>query len=554
MTLLPIVERELRVAARRRAAYWSRVGACLAALALLAWLAWVAPGTFFDPQKSGRVLFTVLSALTFTVGLGVGGSLTADCLSSEKREGTLGLLFLTDLRGFDVVLGKLAATSLVASYAMLAMLPVLALPLLLGGITQAALIGTAVGLMNTLFFSLTAGLVVSAISRDERRATSGTAALILGVTLGLPLLGVLAEELAGSPGRRGISELLALPSPAYGFMLGMDRLVNAPGTGGPSAAKFWTSQVWVHALSWLFLLLACAILPRTWHETGATRREAAGWRGGWPAWALGGEAARLEARRHLLAINPVTWLTNRHRARVLAPWVLLGGGAGLWFAGAAWLRVDWHTTVVALLFGFGLQALFKYQVAAEACRRFAEDRRSGALELLLSTPLTAREIVHGQMLALARIFAGPLAVLLVADALLLGSAWRDAGGEASELAWVFGVSMGVTVLDCVALGWLGMWKGLRARSYGSALGQTVGWVQVFPWAAWILGVFTVAALEVFGSSTNSEDSAVVALLSTWAFVNVATDVVVIVWAQARLANRFTAEATGLGRRGGKGKE
>ena len=29
---------------------------------------------------------------------------TADSLSAEKREGTLGLLFLTDLRGYDVVL------------------------------------------------------------------------------------------------------------------------------------------------------------------------------------------------------------------------------------------------------------------------------------------------------------------------------------------------------------------------------------------------------------------------------------------------------------------
>ena len=35
---------------------------------------------------------------------------TADCLSEEKREGTLGLLFLTDLKGYDVVFGKLVAT------------------------------------------------------------------------------------------------------------------------------------------------------------------------------------------------------------------------------------------------------------------------------------------------------------------------------------------------------------------------------------------------------------------------------------------------------------
>jgi hypothetical protein len=59
---------------------------------------------------------------------------TADCISSEKREGTLGLLFLTDLKGYSVILGKMLATSLNSFYALTAIFPVLAIPLLLGGI------------------------------------------------------------------------------------------------------------------------------------------------------------------------------------------------------------------------------------------------------------------------------------------------------------------------------------------------------------------------------------------------------------------------------------
>ena len=35
--------------------------------------------------------------------------MTADCLSEEKREGTLGLLFLTDLRGYDIVVSSSSA-------------------------------------------------------------------------------------------------------------------------------------------------------------------------------------------------------------------------------------------------------------------------------------------------------------------------------------------------------------------------------------------------------------------------------------------------------------
>jgi ABC-type transport system involved in multi-copper enzyme maturation permease subunit len=544
MTFLPVVERELRVAARRRAAHWWRVGACLLVFSVMAWLAWVAGETFFAPQRSGRALFTVLSAVIFALCLGVGGALTADCLSSEKREGTLGLLFLTDLRGYDVVLGKLAATSLAAFYALLAALPVLALALLLGGLSRLALVGTAVCLLNTIFFSLTAGLFVSAISRDERRANSATAALILGIAFGLPLLGAGIEELTGWTGRRGLGEALAMPSPIYGFAVGMDRLVNVSGPGAPSTAQFWFCQFWVQAQSWGFLLLACAILPRTWHETGASGPESGGWRAVCHRWWFGGTERRRELRQKLLALSPVLWLTHRHRPRVRAPWVLLAIAGVLWVAGSLWLGVDWNTTMVAVSFALGLHTLFKYQVAAEAVRRFAEDRRSGALELLLSTPLTPAEIVRGQWLALRRIFAAPLGAMLLADLLLLATAWRDAGGEAGALAWVFAVGMAVAALDCVTLGWLGMWQGLRARTYTVGLGVTLGWVLALPWALWCFGAFTAIAFEARGHDTNP----FTLFLASWLVVAILTDLFALYWARTRLARHFAAEAVGLRRK------
>ena len=59
----------------------------------------------------GTGIFGVLKWMGMIYACGAGVFLTADCLSEEKREGTLGLLFLTDLRGHDVALGKLLATS-----------------------------------------------------------------------------------------------------------------------------------------------------------------------------------------------------------------------------------------------------------------------------------------------------------------------------------------------------------------------------------------------------------------------------------------------------------
>src|SRR5438034_7581247 len=87
------------------------------------------------PHEVALVLFRILAGASVLFSLLSGVRSTADCLSEEKREGTLGLLFLTDLKGYDVVLGKLAATSLNAFYGVLAVLPMMAIPLLMGGVT-----------------------------------------------------------------------------------------------------------------------------------------------------------------------------------------------------------------------------------------------------------------------------------------------------------------------------------------------------------------------------------------------------------------------------------
>src|SRR6266581_1518256 len=134
MTFLPIVGRELRVAARRGGTYWTRSLAAGAAVLVGMWFFGFSFGT--TPPHVSYFIFIGISAVGLLYALVAGRRFTADCLSSEKREGTLGLLFLTDLKGYDVVFGKLAATSFRALYGLLALLPVLAVPLLLGGVTN----------------------------------------------------------------------------------------------------------------------------------------------------------------------------------------------------------------------------------------------------------------------------------------------------------------------------------------------------------------------------------------------------------------------------------
>ena len=129
MTFLPIVTRELRVSARRRRTYWVRFATAALALLFFGWsvlfLHMAGAATF-----AGKMLFGGLVALIWIYAILGGVFQTADTLSEEKREGTLGLLFLTDLKGYDIVLGKLAATSLNAFYGVLALFPVMAIPVL----------------------------------------------------------------------------------------------------------------------------------------------------------------------------------------------------------------------------------------------------------------------------------------------------------------------------------------------------------------------------------------------------------------------------------------
>src|SRR5215475_4386298 len=133
MTFLPIVARELRVASRRRVTYWVRIGAALAVIIIGTWVFLMEQRE--APGDISKVLFGVLTGSALLYSLLSGIRDTADCLSSEKREGTLGLLFLTDLRGYDVVIGKMTANSLNAFYGILAVLPIFGVPILMGDIT-----------------------------------------------------------------------------------------------------------------------------------------------------------------------------------------------------------------------------------------------------------------------------------------------------------------------------------------------------------------------------------------------------------------------------------
>jgi hypothetical protein len=119
---------------------------------------------------------------------------------------------------------------------------------------------------------------------------------------------------------------------------------------------------------------------------------------------------------------------------------------------------------------------------------FADARDSGAFELLLCTPLTAREIVEGHMLGLKKMFYRPVAVLLSIEGVLLGAqVWVMGLGGTSLLVCVGVVGLvtlclAAATMDLAAVARFGLWQGLVQRKPAKALTRTVLIVLVLPMA------------------------------------------------------------------------
>src|SRR4051812_2699466 len=354
MTFLPIASRELRVAARKRSTFWLRVIA--AVIGMMIGGGFMLMSTFQPTglPSMGRALFGSLTWISVIAALATGIFFTADCLSEEKREGTLGFLFLTDLRGYDVVLGKLSATSLRGWFALLALFPVLAVTLLMGGVTGVQFWKATLALANALFFSLATGLFVSSLGRDSQRVMAATLFLLIILAGGGPI----CDAVIAGVKHRGFIPVWSVTSPAFAFSQ-----ANAWGR-----SPFWRALVLSHLIAWALLALACGLVPKTWQERG---RKSTGSMRGWAyAFKYGPAKQRGRLRRKLLERHPVMWLASRERWQAVAIWIialLVSGMAGYAVFGAP--REVWF---VWNLMGTLFTTLIYFWAASQSCRFFVE--------------------------------------------------------------------------------------------------------------------------------------------------------------------------------------
>ncbi len=414
-----IVQRELREQARQVGTYWLRLsGAVL--LLLVFGLVW--NSNLARAINGGRGYFVGLNRLLFATIWLIGPVLTADCLSREKRDGTLGLLFLTPLRARDVVLGKGFVNALKAFAVLLAALPVLVVPILLGGVSwpdavkMFLLHGAALGL------ALTAGMVASSCTASWIRARLLAVVLAVGAGVVFLLLHVgmttLTVWFSGS-GTKGmeLSEMfghnfqtlwfrnsIMLRTPAYFWR---DFSVAA---GGWSSVRFAAG---VFGISLLLVVLAVGVATRAVRMT---------WQGEppSPAWQRRIRfftAVRVskgwfrDRMRRLMDLNPIWW---RHLSTWSARVVTLGWlGLAMVLLTAAFTGLGAGATRA----NWALEKLLLVGIAFSSAASFRQERESGALELLLVTGLEPARMLRGRLLALGVQFL-PASVLVWGTPLL----------------------------------------------------------------------------------------------------------------------------------------
>ncbi len=512
MTSLPIVERELGIASRKIGSWLPRW--IIAIAAVLFGGGWLLIASLEGGMMKGDIFFAILAWACFAYCLLAGLWTTTGTLTREKTDGTLGLLFLTDLRGYDVVLGKMITASLKSFYGVLAVLPVLALPLLMGGVTNDQLWRTIGALLNILIFSLSLGMFFSALSWHTGRAIFWTFFSLLGVTM-LPLFYLWSG---------GVSSFLHFLSPGFAMAN-----ASAPVIGGQVAGfvGYWSWLGGGLAVSGALLALASWIIPYRWRETKLREQTLR------LAKRPTGDASRPSAVQQaaLLDANPAGWLVWRMRTfrvsrRLLMYFMITVGALLLGYMALGGVVIGEIWWIMASLI-WGASFWIRLEVARHAVTTIHEAKASGALEQILVTPVDERHFRRGHFAAMVRFWMWPvilLASLPIVAALLsmLTTGWifDDALFGFSIMGMMGLLFVAVFFGDLFALYYSGCWFALRSNNYSAAFWKTFGFVYLLP---------------TIGS---------VFLCWLGQFVWLVTDIIFIVWPLTSLQGNFRRVVSG----------
>ena len=334
-------------------------------------------------------------------------ALTADCLSRERREGTLGLLFLTHLRSEEVVLGKGFVHMLRGAALWLSALPVLSIAIFLGGVSWLDIASAFTLQISLMVLALGAGLLASSVCINPISAIVVAEVLSFTLTCCLVRLGASAW-------------LPSLPvqwTPGLPQFFPMLMSIGGALEGGNSWSNALTKSpqflsAWVFTLTGLFfgaLLLAFSCLSLAtrrvhwlWRDRPLSPRQFRLWQFWFAPRLWSPRFARMRGR--ILDRNPMGWLeryaTRQRLINLICCAVVLVVDSRLMSSAQPWQHFEFVQMWLAILLILA--------IASESATLFRQERESGALELLLVAPLSAGELIGRRLVAFWRRFLWPV--------------------------------------------------------------------------------------------------------------------------------------------------
>lgn len=375
-------------------------------LGLTAWqvfVGWDRSATLGDTARFGSVLFYVL---TFWVQLPLliffAALSSASAIAREKDRRTFVLLLMTDLRNHEIVLGKLFGSLFQIFFLLAGMIPVLALLLLLGGVSPAQ-VGQALLIMAAT--AIGAGSLGSLVALWREKTFPALALTVLFLVLYLCLvqaltkLPFLVDWFSGSESYRIGPTLEAWQSYLDPF-LALRSVLEPPLHTEPGLAPAYGYTLAMVLLSILLNIWAMLRL-RVWNPSGEPiiQRERPEEE----------EEEKDRARAHAAPgpirrvwANPILW--REIRTRAYGRWPFLVQAAYLlvfclicYWALAPLLTLNARTSFFAASGLVPLGILSLLLVSVQAATAITSERDTGALDLLLVTDLTPNEFIFGKL-------------------------------------------------------------------------------------------------------------------------------------------------------------
>ncbi len=494
----PVIQRELIEQSRSPSLYRLRIASAAAVILTLVWgvLSWEemrrSGNMVFGPWgitiSEGGFLFGRVQMGLMLVILALAPTLTADAIARERREATLGLLGLTPLSPAAVATGKSAANGLRALTLWMAAVPVLTVPFLMGGLSAQQVIEAVMTQVAALLIGLSSGLVASSLAQQFRRSLALAFAFeVLLLFLVAFLQTVIAAVLVALVFMGGIQSAPVALDRAVGVLFrALSGDVAVPprlgGVGAPGnewltlAFTGLTLLVSVGMVCCGTVLLAARRVKRSWQEQPSRPKAVELQRQLtrpilFPDWIRQRQRARLVK-------NPLVWIQHRTVASALTRWGwifvvmvvwMLIATTGGWMGGFSGpISIPLWVAPLIVLGG----------MAFSAAGGFRAERENGTLELLLVTPLSVNQLVQSRWSAHFREFLLPVALQLYLSSYVEGL-WHRAGVDYSRFNWIL-------ISSLVGMPAIGLWRGLKARNFVTAVLSTLFWSLVVPPAATLL--------------------------------------------------------------------